>query len=138
VTYLFDNAVIDRNARIATGWPVEGEYEFADRLWLLLQAPPGDIDSDDELLDTFLDRKRILSRDAGAALPGVLVLVTLVGAFLWGWTHSAAAPNGATLLAVLILATAIAVPTAVIGACRRADRAAAAYTARVEGREDAR
>jgi hypothetical protein len=56
--YLFDNAVIDRYARMANGLPVEPEVEFADRLLVLASIPPGGIQLDVEHLDSFLERKR--------------------------------------------------------------------------------
>jgi hypothetical protein len=58
--YLWDNAVIDRYAKIANGLPVESELVFADRLLWLGTVPAGDLHADDVLLDTFLDRKRAL------------------------------------------------------------------------------
>jgi hypothetical protein len=58
--YLFDNAVIDRYARIANGLEVEPELEFADRLLWLGAFPAGDLHADDVLLDTFLERKAAL------------------------------------------------------------------------------
>lgn len=134
--YLFDNAVLDRHAKLANGLPVEGEFEFADRLWLLARSPASDVDGDDRLLDTFLDRRNVYApvrTEAGGIRIGLAVIVLLVAAGFFGWTHSSAAPNGATLLAIEVLAVVIAVPTIVIKACRRADRRAAAYTARVEG-----
>jgi hypothetical protein len=133
--YLFDNAVLDRHAKLANGLPVEGELVFADRLWLLTTVPAVDEDADEVLLDTFLDRKRYYGRDQrGGVGLGVLLIVVLVGGGAWGWTHSSSAPNGATLLGILLLAIAIAVPTVFIRWWRNLDRACAAYTAEVEGR----
>lgn len=60
VNYLFDNAVLDRYARIANGLEVETELEFADRLWLLGSIPAGDLHADVQL-DTFMDRVRVWS-----------------------------------------------------------------------------
>lgn len=44
--------------------------------------------------------------EAGRISPWLLFPVTLSGLFFWGWTHSSARPNGATLLAILCLAAA--------------------------------
>lgn len=130
--YLFDNAVLDRNARLANGLLVEPAVEFAEALLMLGRFPDGGVDGDDELLDSFMDRKRFLADQRGGIHVAVAFIVVLVAGGLWGWTHSSAAPNGATLLAVLVLAIAIAVPTAVIGWARRIDHNAAAYTKRME------
>lgn len=59
--YLFDNAVLDRHARMANGLEVETELEFADRLLFLAAFPAGGLKLDDKLLDSFLDRKRAWS-----------------------------------------------------------------------------
>lgn len=40
----------------------------------------------------------------GRAAAGLMVFVTLFGMFVWGWSHSSARPNGATLLAIAVLA----------------------------------
>lgn len=133
--YLFDNAVLDRHAKLANGLPVEGELVFADRLWLLTTVPAVDEDADDQLLDTFLDRKRYYGRDQrGGVGLGVLMVVVLAGAGVWGWFHSSSAPNGATLLAVLILAVTVAIIATFGHVYRRAERRDAAYTARIEKR----
>lgn len=139
MNYLFDNAVLDRHAQQASGRPVETPEEFADRLYWLLSYPDATVDSDAHLLDSFLDRKRVYSRgEAGGVRLGLLLIVTCLVGFAWGWTHSSMSPNGATVLAVLILASTIGIFWA-FGhfyrrADRRADRRAAAYTARVEQR----
>jgi hypothetical protein len=133
--YLWDNAVLDRHAKLACGLPVDDELEFAERLAFLMRFPNGTVAEEDELLDSFLDRKRAYARtEAGGVRYGVLLIVACLGLFGWGWTHSSSAPNGATLLAIVVLALAIAVPTLVIKAARRADRAAAALTTKREGR----
>lgn len=133
--YLFDNAVLDRHAKLAAGIPVEGELVFADRLWLLASVPAVDEDADDVLLDTFLDRKRVYSRtETGGVGLAVLVIVTLLGAAAWGWFHSSSAPNGATLLGVLIVAFAVLIIATFRRFYRRAERRAATYTARIEKR----
>ena len=57
--YLFDNAVMDRCARLATGHEVESELEFADRLLLLATFPAsGTVDE----ADSFLDRVALWRR----------------------------------------------------------------------------
>lgn len=65
---------------------------------------------------------------------GVLIPVAGIGAFLWGWFHSASAPNGATLLAILFAAAALAVLTLSIRWCRRREEIAAANTKSVSDR----
>jgi len=57
--YLFDNAVIDRYARMANGLEVEPELVFADRLLLLASVPPVDPPAGVVQLDTFMDRVRV-------------------------------------------------------------------------------
>lgn len=59
--YLFDNAVLDRHARLANGLDVDSELEFAERLHLLSRFPDGGVQADDELLDGFLQRVKIWS-----------------------------------------------------------------------------
>ena len=61
--YLFDNAVIDRCAKLANGLPVESELEFADRLLWLAAFPAVDAHADDDLLDSFLERKAAYLRE---------------------------------------------------------------------------
>lgn len=131
--YLFDNAVLDRHAKLANGLDVESELEFADRLVWLASFPDRGVQADEVLLDSFLDRKRIYGERGGIHI-GVAFIVVLVVGGVWGWTHSSSAPNGATLLALLVLAVAVAVPALVIRASRRADRIAAARTAKVQER----
>lgn len=58
--YLFDNAVMDRYARIANGLDVEPGIEFADRLLWLATVPAGKSSTVD--LDTFLDRVHLWRR----------------------------------------------------------------------------
>jgi hypothetical protein len=51
-SYLFDNAILDRNAKLATGHEVDSEADFAERLLLLAKFPPtGTIDEADSFLD---------------------------------------------------------------------------------------
>lgn len=131
--YLFDNAVIDRYARIANGLPVESELEFADRLLWLASFPDRGAQADEVLLDSFLDRKRIYGERGGIHI-GVAFIVVLVAGGLWGWTHSSAAPNGATMLGILIVAVAVLIIATFGHLYRRAERRGAAYTAKVEKR----
>ena len=58
MSYLFDNAVIDRHARMSNGFEVEPEAEFAERLHLLSTFPGGTV----EEADTFLDRVHLWRR----------------------------------------------------------------------------
>jgi hypothetical protein len=63
VSYLFDNAVMNRYAMIATGHAVEPEVEFAERLLLLATFPPnGTVDD----ADSFLDRVAVWRREAAS------------------------------------------------------------------------
>lgn len=57
--YLFDNAVMDRCAKLATGHEVESEIEFADRLLLLATFPAGGTVGE---ADSFLDRVAVWRR----------------------------------------------------------------------------
>lgn len=134
--YLFDNAVLDRHARLANGMPVESELEFGSRLLFLAAFPAVDARADDELLDSFMDRKHALAswRERGGIRLGVLLLVGCLGAAVFGWTHGSSSPNGATLAAVLIIAGALAGPTLFIRWWREVDRRSAAYTEDVESR----
>lgn len=70
--------------------------------------------------------------DAGSIRTGLAFIVTLVGLFFWGWTHSSRSPNGATLLAIAILGTAVLLVSLGISIWRRADHQAAAYTERIQ------
>lgn len=65
---------------------------------------------------------------------GVLFPVAGLGAAVWGWTHSSSSPNGATLLAVLVIAVTVAIVWGFFHRWRRTDQAAAAYTKDVEKR----
>lgn len=65
---------------------------------------------------------------------GVLFPVAGLGAAVWGWTHSSSSPNGATLLAVLVIAVTVAIVWGFFHRWRRTDQAAAAYTKAVEKR----
>lgn len=133
--YLFDNAVLDRHARIANRIPVDGELVFAERLWLLASVPAVDEDVDDELLDTFLDRKRLYTKgETGGVRLGLMLIVTLLGAGAWGWFHGSSAPNGATLLGILLFAVTVSIIATFGHFYRRAERRGAAYTARIEKR----
>jgi hypothetical protein len=134
--YLFDNAVLDRHARLANGMPVESELEFAEALVLLASYPDVGVQGDDELLDSFMDRKHALTAwsERGGVRLGVLIAVACIGAAFWGWTHGSSRPNGATVFGVLLGAALIVVPTLFIRWWRRGDREAAEYTAEIEGR----
>lgn len=57
--YLFDNAVMDRYARMVTGYEVESELEFAERLSLLSTFPAGATVGE---ADSFLDRVAVWRR----------------------------------------------------------------------------
>lgn len=70
--------------------------------------------------------------ESGSIRLGLAFIVTLVGLFFWGWTHSSSTPNGATLLAIAILGTAVLIVSLGISSWRRADRKASAYTKRLE------
>lgn len=133
--YLFDNAVLDRHAKLANGLPVEAEFEFADRLWLLARSPASDVESDDRLLDSFLDRRNVYApvrSEAGGVALGVLLIVVLLAAGAWGWFHSSSAPNGATLLGILIVAAAVLIIGTFGHAYRRSERHGRANTKRME------
>lgn len=54
----------------------------------------------------------------GRAATGLMVFVTLFGMFVWGWSHSSARPNGATLLAIAVLAVVAGLLT-IVGATVR-------------------
>lgn len=132
--YLFDNAILDRNARLANGMPVESAVEFAEALLMLGRFPDGGVEGDDELLDSFMDRKRFLADQRGGIHVGVAFIVVLAVGGFWGWTHSSAAPNGATLTGVLIVAVTVAILWTFGHFYRRAERRGKAYTASVEKR----
>lgn len=132
--YLFDNAVLDRHAKLANGLPVESELEFAEALWLLAKFPDAGVAADAELLDSFIDRRNALAGEHGGVHLGVLLIVVLAVGGFWGWTHSSAAPNGATLLGVLIIASTVSIIATFGHFYRRAERRAKAYTAEVEQR----
>lgn len=51
--HLFESAVMDRHARTVTGYEVESELEFAQRLELLTAFPAGGSVGE---ADSFLDR----------------------------------------------------------------------------------
>lgn len=132
--YLFDNRVLDRHAKLANGLPVESELEFAEALAFLARFPRGGVEADDELLDSFLDRKRALApaSERGGIHIGVAFIVVLVVGGLWGWTHSSAAPNGATLLGVLIAGASVLIIGTFGHFYRRSERRGAAHTKRME------
>lgn len=65
---------------------------------------------------------------------GVVIPVAGVGAMAWGWFHSSSSPNGATVLAVLIIAVAVGIVWGFGRRWRRTDREAAAYTKDIETR----
>lgn len=132
--YLFDNRVLDRHAKLANGLPVESELEFAEALAFLTRFPDAGVQADDELLDSFLDRKRALATvgERGGVRVGVALIVVLVVAGLWGWFHSSSAPNGATLLGVLIVAAAVLIIGTLGHFYRRSERQGAAHTKRME------
>lgn len=132
--YLWDNLVLDRHAKIANGMPVESELEFAFALVMLGKFPDTGLAGDEELLDSFLDRRRVLADQRGSVGVGLAVIVTLVGLALWGWTHSSSAPNGATLLGLLILAVAAGIVWTFSHLYRRAEARGKAYTAEMESR----
>lgn len=133
--YLFDNAVLDRNARLANGLPVESELVFAERILFLAAFPPGTIEHDDALLDTFLDRKKAIARtQVGGIRLHVLIPVFGLAASAWGWFHSSSSPNGATVLAVLVIAATVGIVWGFGRRWRRAEREAAAYTKDVADR----
>lgn len=132
--YLWDNAVLDRHARIANGLPVETELEFAEALVLMASFPDGGVDADAELLDSFMDRKRALAGERGGIHLGVLLIVVGVVGGFWGWTHSSSAPNGATVLGVLIVTSTVSIIATFGHFYRRAERRAKVYTAEVEKR----
>ena len=132
--YLFDNAILDRNARLANGLPVEPADEFAEALLMLGRFPDGGVDGDDELLDSFMDRKRFLADQRGGIHVGVAFIVVLVAGGLWGWTHSSAAPNGATLTGMLIVAATVLIVSTFGHFYRRAEQRGKAYTAKIEKR----
>lgn len=133
--YLFDNAVLDRHAKLANGLAVEGEFEFADRLWLLARSPASDVEGDDRLLDSFLDRKHVYApvrSETGGIGLGVLFIVVCAGAALWGWTHGSSAPNGATVLGVLIIAVGVLIIGTFGHFYRRSEQRGQAHTKRME------
>lgn len=57
--HLFENAVMDRHARTVTGYEVESELEFAERLNLLATFPAGQTVGE---ADSFLDRVAVWRR----------------------------------------------------------------------------
>ena len=61
--YLFDNAILDRYAKIANRLPVESELEFADRLLLLSGFPEGTAVGE---CDSFLDRVGVYRREVAS------------------------------------------------------------------------
>lgn len=132
--YLFDNAVLDRHAKIANGLPVDDELVFAGRLWWLVTVPKRDEDYDADLLDSFLARKRVYADQRGGIHIGVLFIVVLVAGGLWGWTHSSSSPNGATLLGIAIVAVGVSIIATFGHLYRRAERKGKARTARIEKR----
>lgn len=87
-------------------------------------------------------RLRALDRSArakargqkGGATFGVLLFVVCLGGFGWGWFHSSTAPNGATLLAVLIVAAAVLIIGTFGHLYRRSEQRGRARTKRMEDR----
>jgi hypothetical protein len=66
--------------------------------------------------------------EQGGLALGVAVILTCLGLGLWGWTHSSSSPNGATLVAVLLLGLVLAAAVLLIGTGRRRDDRDRAYT----------
>lgn len=106
----------------------------ADRLlWLasILDSTP---QLDDALIDSLTARKRAAATEAGHIHPYVAIPLVLLAAAAWGWFHSSSAPNGATVFAVLVIASTVGILWAFGRWWHHADQAAKAYTKDVESR----
>lgn len=106
----------------------------ADRLLWLVSILDSTPQLDDELIDSLNPRKRTVATEAGQIHPYVAIPLVLLAAAAWGWFHSSSAPNGATVFAVLVIATTVGILWAFGRWWRRTDQAAAAYTKDVEKR----